>query len=233
MINLNDERPLEYEELHGLPRFICNYIDINDIKGKNILNIGCGFGWFELFALRNKANSIKAIDLTVTDLATARKHIKHDTLEFLEGSALDLPFEDGSFDTVVSWEVIEHIPKNTEAQYFKEIRRVLKKNGNFYLSTPYKSILGTAFDPAWWIIGHRHYTGNQLLDIGLPIGFTSREQLTKGGKWTIIALLNLYISKWIFRRPPFFNDFINKMVDGEFDHLKNGYTNLVLKLSAD
>jgi SAM-dependent methyltransferase len=49
-------------------------------------------------------------------------------------SALELPFPESSFDTVVSTEVLEHVPEPQRA--LNEMRRVLKPGGHLILSTP-------------------------------------------------------------------------------------------------
>jgi SAM-dependent methyltransferase len=49
-------------------------------------------------------------------------------------SATDLTFPDNSFDTVVSTEVLEHVPEPQRAM--NEMRRVLKPGGHLILSTP-------------------------------------------------------------------------------------------------
>jgi SAM-dependent methyltransferase len=49
-------------------------------------------------------------------------------------SALDVPFSDNTFDTVVSTEVLEHVPEPLRA--LKEMHRVLKPGGHLVLSTP-------------------------------------------------------------------------------------------------
>jgi ubiquinone/menaquinone biosynthesis C-methylase UbiE len=57
--------------------------------------------------------------------------------EFVRADALELPFNDASFDSVVSFETIEHV-KNGK-QFVSEIHRVLRTGGNFLCSTPNKS----------------------------------------------------------------------------------------------
>lgn len=49
-------------------------------------------------------------------------------------SALDLPFEAESFDTVVSTEVLEHVPDPLRA--LREMRRVIRPDGFLILTTP-------------------------------------------------------------------------------------------------
>ena len=55
-------------------------------------------------------------------------------VEFLQCAVPPLPFEDASFDYVVSFQVIEHIKRDKE--FVKEVYRVLKPGGKFIVSTP-------------------------------------------------------------------------------------------------
>jgi SAM-dependent methyltransferase len=50
------------------------------------------------------------------------------------GSALDIPLEDQSFDTVVSTELLEHVPDPLRA--LREMHRLLKPGGYLILATP-------------------------------------------------------------------------------------------------
>lgn len=49
-----------------------------------------------------------------------------DEKDFIQGDALDMPFEDNSFDVVVSCDVLEHIPANKREQFIAEMTRVSK-----------------------------------------------------------------------------------------------------------
>jgi SAM-dependent methyltransferase len=51
------------------------------------------------------------------------------------GSALELPFGAGSFDTVFSSQVLEHVPE--PAQMVAELARVLKPGGHLILTAPH------------------------------------------------------------------------------------------------
>lgn len=224
MKNILNQKPSD--KLNARLQFSMGFVDESDIKNKKILDIGCGFGWFELNALDRGVKQIAGIEITNEDLKAARQ-IKDKRTIFKVGGALELPFEDNSFDTVVAWEVIEHIPKNTETQMFKEVKRVLKKKGSFYLSTPYDSFWSKHFDPAWWLIGHRHYSKKQLIKLGTKQGFKVPEIFIKGGKWNLINALNLYIAKWIFRRKQFFEKELSNMEKKEFK--KEGFMGIFVK----
>jgi SAM-dependent methyltransferase len=74
-----------------------------------------------------------------TFFASARKYIGTDYLSDRShpdviSSALQIPFAANSFDTVVSTEVLEHVPDPLQAM--REMRRVLKPGGSLILSTP-------------------------------------------------------------------------------------------------
>ncbi len=66
--------------------------------------------------------------------------------ELVNGSALQLPFSNHSFDLIIIQDVIEHLT-NT-ATFYSEVKRILKTNGYIYLSTPNKlSIFNILNDP--------------------------------------------------------------------------------------
>lgn len=198
MKNIINEKP--NMKLTGRLQFSTEFASDKDIKDKEVLDIGCGFGWFELDALRRNVKKIVGIEISPNDLKTAEENIKDKRAIFRVGGALNLPFKDSYFDTVVAWEVIEHIPKNTEDQVFKEVKRVLKNNGVFYLSTPYNSFWSTISDPAFWLIGHRHYSKEKLTKLGKENKFKVVSVYTKGGWWNLLGLLNMYFSKWFLRK---------------------------------
>ena len=91
------------------------------VKGQ-VLDVGCGFRPYEFTYYRNAA---KYIGL---DYLSDRS--KPDVV----GSALDLPFEACSMETVVSNETLEHVPNPARA--VEEMYRVLKPGGGLILSCP-------------------------------------------------------------------------------------------------
>ncbi len=226
MKNILNEKPLT--KLIGRLKYTAKFVKDSDLKNKKVLDIGCGYGWFELNVLKRRVKQVAGIDVTSKDLSTAKNHVKNKKAVFKVGGALKIPFKSNYFDTVVSWEVIEHIPKNTEDVMFKEINRVLKKKGKFYLSTPYDSFLSKYFDPAWWLIQHRHYSKNKLIKLGQDHNFKVLEISIKGKFWSLIGLLNMYISKWLFRQPLFMRDEIENKIDAEYKE-KGGFIGIFIK----
>lgn len=214
-------------KLEGRERFSVSFVDDSDINKKKILDIGCGYGWCELAMRKKGAREQFGLELTEKDLATAKKNIKDKNIHYLEGSAIRIPFEKSAFDTVLAWEVIEHIPKDTEEKMFSEVHRVLKKGGSFYLSTPNNTFFSTLLDPAWWLIGHRHYRVEKLIKFASYHGLLVENLEIRGGWWTIFSLLHLYISKWIFRRSLPFSKELRRLDTKGYS--TEGFTTLFIK----
>jgi len=226
MKNILHQKPTD--ELNARLKFSTKFVKDSNIKNKKVLDIGCGFGWFELNVLSRGVKEIAGIEISLEDLKTAKNNIEDKRAIFKVGGALKLPFKDNYFDMVVAWEVIEHIPKNTEDQMFKEVNRVLKKNGVFYLSTPYDSFWSKYFDPAWWLISHRHYSKENLISLGRINNLVPKEIYIKGKYWSLIGLLNMYFSKWFLRRGPLFSNYSDKKEDQEYK-INSGFMGVFLK----
>ncbi len=227
MKNIINEKP--NGKLTGRLKFtVKSFVKKEDIKNKKVLDIGCGYGWFELNALKNGVKEIVGIEITKSDLKTAKENIHDERALFKVAGALKLPFKDNYFDTVVAWEVIEHIPKGTEYKMFKEVSRVLKRNGTFYLSTPFDSFFSNFFDPAYWLIGHRHYSKKMLIDFCKKNNLEVEKIFVRGGYWNLVGLLNMYFSKWILRRNPLFQKYFEEKENQEFGS-KNGFMDIFVQ----
>jgi SAM-dependent methyltransferase len=216
MKNISNEKP-SLSNLNSRMAYTLKGVSRKDIRNKTILDVGCGFGWCELDFLKKEVKKVIGMEISTSDLAAAKSTIKDKRAEFIVGSGIDIPLKKESIETIVCFEVIEHIPKNTEKKLFSEAHRVLKKGGAFYLSTPYDHPLTKTLDPAWWLIGHRHYSKRKLEKYGLDNGFKVESIKIKGGIWGSLALLYMYIGKWILRmRKPPFLDYLEKLEDSTY-----------------
>jgi SAM-dependent methyltransferase len=224
--NVLDEPP--NRDLHGIQAHAARLVAGEDLTDRTVLDVGCGFGWFELYALDHGVRHVIGLEPDDGQLETARRHITDDRAAFMVGSATSLPFPDESVDTVVCWEVLEHLPRGSEPAAFAEARRVLRTGGALYLSTPYASWRARLLDPAWWLIGHRHYRLDQLERFAGDAGLQPDLIETRGRGWQIVAILNLYVAKWIFRRQPFFESTVRRRWDDELQR-PGGYANCFLK----
>jgi len=103
---------------------------LKNIKGKKILDLGCGTGIYTKI-LKKRGADIQGIDISPKMIELAKQNVKN--VNFRVGSVYRLPYKSGIFDIVVASLVVHYFSDLDRA--FREIRRVLKKNGVFIFST--------------------------------------------------------------------------------------------------
>jgi arsenite methyltransferase len=105
--------------------------------GERVLDLGSGAGMDSLIAALQVGpeGSVTGIDMTPEMIENARKGAAELGLEnvtFVEGEAESLPFDDSSFDVVISNGVIDLIPDKDAV--FGEIHRVLVPGGRIQIA---------------------------------------------------------------------------------------------------
>jgi SAM-dependent methyltransferase len=104
-----------------------------------VLDIGCGSSKI----IQSMPDAV-AFDLSTPKLRFLARTNKHR----VRGSTFALPFADGSFDTAIHSQVIEHIAPDPNV--FRELSRVLKPHGKLIIGTP-------DYGRPWWPIIERIY----------------------------------------------------------------------------
>jgi 2-polyprenyl-3-methyl-5-hydroxy-6-metoxy-1,4-benzoquinol methylase len=106
-----------------------------DLNGKAVLEVGCGRGDFaRLLARQHPSGRIIATDFSSSAIETARTKVANThNLQYQVADAQDLPFDDNSFDYVISCECLEHVEK--PQQMMSSIARCLKPGGGFIVTT--------------------------------------------------------------------------------------------------
>ncbi len=110
---------------------------IGVVKGKNILDVGCGRGHISFYLAKKGANII-GIDLSA-NLIDQCKYMAEKlelNLEFKVMNAQIPDFEDGKFDIIVGSRAIHHLPDLD--LFFRECKRLLKKKGYIVFIEPLK-----------------------------------------------------------------------------------------------
>lgn len=96
-------------------------------RGSRILDLGAGVGRHALW-LASKGHVVTALDAAPEGLAEIDKV---GGVVTVEGRMDSLPFEDGAFDHIVSWNVIYHGDEDILLRTIGQIRRVLRPGGTF------------------------------------------------------------------------------------------------------
>ncbi len=118
------------------------------VKGKQnltILNVGVATGsTSELLTQFGEVVSVE-YDADCCEFAKERTG-----LNIIQGSILELPFEDNTYDLVCAFDVIEHVEDDSKA--IKELKRVCKSDGWVVVSVPAFMFLWSHHD----VINHHH-----------------------------------------------------------------------------
>ncbi len=110
--------------------WLADVVPFHQMASKRVLEIGFGPGYDTLKFLQANAH-YTGIDITPENVERTKKHLKFFGYEpdVTQGDAEDLLFPDASFDVVYSNGVLHHVPDMAHA--FREVRRVLKPDGEF------------------------------------------------------------------------------------------------------
>ena len=122
----------------------------------NVLEIGTGTG-YGIEILAPGVVSFTTVDKHEGEAAAATLE-KHSNVDFRQMKVPPLEFPSGSFDYVVSFQVIEHI--KDDFAFLAEVNRVLKHGGKFIVTTP-NAPMSLTRNP-WHI---REYTAGEFLSL--------------------------------------------------------------------
>ena len=120
----------------------------------------------------------KVVPTTMVDLRPLP--VTLDSLRFMEGSILALPFADASVPSVSSLCVVEHIglgrygdPLDPEGSVkaFQELKRVVRRGGDLHLSVPIDDVDRIYFN------AHRAFTEETLLKLFAPFEVIERRYI--------------------------------------------------------
>lgn len=106
-------------------------------RGRRVLDAGCGVGYGTAMLGDAGAAEAVGVDISAAAVEAASDGAPSNT-SFLTGDVRALPFDDGRFDFVVCYEVIEHVDRQDEV--IAELARVLAPGGVLALSSPNRDV---------------------------------------------------------------------------------------------
>lgn len=152
------------------------------VAGKRVLDVASGVGYGCEMLKAAGASEVVGVDYSpeATRYAAARYASRQP--HYLVGDAESLPFGDGQFDVVVSFETIEHLPR--PQRFLQQVKRVLRPDGLLIVSTPNRGVFteGNRFHL-------NEFTFDELQDC-LSRSFTHVETLAQDD-WITSAILEL------------------------------------------
>jgi ubiquinone/menaquinone biosynthesis C-methylase UbiE len=111
------------------------------LTGQRVLEVGCGRGVGVEILLVRGAASVAGFDLDPEMVALAQKRLAKygDRAHVFVGDAAAIAAPEASFDAVLDYGIIHHIPNWLQA--LREIARVLKPGGTFYFEDLFRGLI--------------------------------------------------------------------------------------------
>ena len=159
-----------------LQRSLLAYHKAAEMISGDVLEIGTGEG-YGIDVLAPKAVRFITMDKTLQQL-----EYQGENVDFYEATVPPIPADNNSFDFVVAFQVIEHIKKDLE--FVREVRRVLKPEGKFIVTTP-NALMSLTRNP----YHVREYQADELKNI-LECEFSEVEALGVAGNKKVMTYYN-------------------------------------------
>ena len=153
---------------------ICRYqFAKNKIESWNAINIldaACGVGYGSSFLAQNSNLNITAIDNSKEALDIASKLFTHENISFIEDDCHTFANASflGPFDTVISFETLEHLP--FPDKFINNCFNSLTTGGNFIISTP-NQLVSSPSGNLTWEFHEKEYSPYEFIDILSSAGF--------------------------------------------------------------
>jgi ubiquinone/menaquinone biosynthesis C-methylase UbiE len=123
-------RYLEWSALDPSPtrrRWLARALDLVP-EGADVLELGCGAGLPMTAALAD-GRRVTGVDISATQVEMARRNVSNAT--FLHADMTSLTFPDASFDAVIAFYSLTHVPRDEQAPLLRRIARWLRPGGVF------------------------------------------------------------------------------------------------------
>ena len=137
-----------------------------ELKGKSVLDLGCGYGWHCKYAADRGAAQVVGIDQSQRMIAEARRRNSASRIEYRICGIQDFDYPAETFDLVVSNLVLHYIEDLQEV--YRLVHRTLKPGGIFLFNIEHPTFTAGVrqqFSPdGTWPVDDYYYPGLRTTD---------------------------------------------------------------------
>lgn len=157
-------------------------------KKAEVLDVGCGSGVPVDKYLTEHQMRVTGVDISEKQIELARQNVP--TGKFMVGDMAEMDFLPNSFDGVVSFYAIFHIPRDEHLFLFKKIYLMLRAGGYILVTMGASDWIGTEDDFHGVKMFWSHYGAEKNVEIIKTAGFeiVSEEIDTSGGEKHLVIL---------------------------------------------
>jgi len=143
---------IQKKELGNIQSSLDYFLKFKLPKTSKILDIGCNYGSLINHLFKKGYKNVYGIDINKEAINEGKKAYPPIKSRIIVYNGKKIPFKIESFDVVLMFDVIEHIP-NIKGFMEQEVKRVLKPEGNLIFQTPNKWT-----NVPWEIIHQKSFT---------------------------------------------------------------------------
>ena len=137
-----------------------------ELQGKDVLDLGCGYGWHCKYAADMGARSVTGIDLSEKMIAEARKRNSHERVNYYVASLLDWDYQPDAYDMIVSNLVLHYIEDLEDV--YRRIYETLRPGGVFLMNIEHPTFTAGVnqqiSDDGTWPVTDYYYPGLRKMD---------------------------------------------------------------------
>jgi SAM-dependent methyltransferase len=156
--------------LDGAPEWPALHALLPELRGKRVVDLGCGFGWFARWAMIQGAASVLGVDLSENMLTRARAETADPGVQYLQADLESLELSEEAFDLAYSSLAFHYV--NDFGRLVGTVFHALASRGHFVFSIEHP-IYMASMRPGWlttddgqrtWPVDHYAVEGSRVTD---------------------------------------------------------------------
>ena len=161
-----------------------------------VLEAGCGTGYLSHILQNGRGWPVVPMDISAEGLRFARRM---NVDRALQGDITRLPFADGTFDLVLSMDVLAHVPKPLEVDAVHEMARTLCRGGLLVIRTSALDLLRSRHSD--FVHESQRFTKRRLVDLAATSGIRVIRCTYANALLLPLALVKFRIWEFLRRAP--------------------------------